>query len=141
MGKLKYIISLLGGLLIINSCTVNHSSELEICGNYAIEDEINYASSVSFYTIKEVSVIGNCLKITISASGCSGDRWQANLYFSEQISETSYIQRFSNLILETNEACLAVFEKTFVFDLSNMRPNNNSFILNLNGWNTQIIIN
>ncbi len=143
MGKLKHYSLILSFLLvIISSCTINDSSGEEVCGDFAIESELNYNStSSSFYTIKDVSASGNCLTITISASGCSGDRWQAELYFSEQTPESSPIQRFSKLSLITNEACLAVFEKSFTFNIGNMRSENDPFALKLDGWDNQIIIN
>jgi len=143
MGKLKYYTLGIGCLFVIlSSCSLNRSSGEEVCGDFAIEDESNYSSTTSSnYTIKDVVVVANCLTITVAASGCNGDMWESTLYLSEQTLQTVPIQRFSKLSLVTNEACLAVFDKSFSFDISNIRPENESFILTLEAWDHQIVIN
>ncbi|MDT7831310.1 hypothetical protein RQM59_02905 [Flavobacteriaceae bacterium S356] len=143
MGKLKqYTLAMSCLFVILSSCSEKGISGVGFCGDYAIEDESRYVSTVSTnYTIKDVVAAGNCITITISASGCSGDRWRGTLYFSEQIVETTPNQRSSKLSLVTNEACLAVIEKSFTFNIGNMRPENEPFMLKLEGLNYPIVIN
>ncbi len=128
--------------VILSSCSVREASGVEVCGEFAIEDESNYVSTTSSnYRIKEVLAVGNCITVTIEASGCSGDRWRGTLYFSELIVETTPNQRYSKLSLVTNEACLAVIEKSFTFNIGNMRPDNEPFMLKLEGLDQPIVIN
>lgn len=143
MGKLKrYTLAMSCLFVILNSCNASDPSGAGFCGDYAIEDEAKYVSTSSTeYTIKDVVAFGNCITITINASGCSGDRWRGTLYFSEQVVETTPNQRYSKLSLFNDEACLAVFEKSFTFNIGNMRPNNEPFMLMLEGLNQPIVIN
>lgn len=143
MGKLKrYTLAMNCLFVILSSCSVSDPSGAGFCGDFAIEDEANYVSTTSSnYEIKDVLAVGNCITITISSSGCSGDRWRGTLYFSEQILQTTPNQRFARLLLTNDEACLAVFDKSFTFNIGNMKPNDEPFMLKLEGLNHPIVIN
>ena len=90
------------------------------------------------YTITDVKLIGNALTIKISVSGCDGNSWEAILVDANEILESFPVQRNIKLALENKEACLAVFEKEFTFDISVLKEGFSEVNLNLKGWNTQI---
>jgi len=81
-------------------------------------------------------VNGDCLNISISASGCSGETWVLELIDSEGVMESLPPQRNLKLILTNSEACLAVFTKTQSFDLTQLRveEDENEVILNIEGF-------
>lgn len=143
MGKLKqYTLAMSFFFVILSSCDVGDPSGVGFCGDYAIEDEQSYVSTTSSsYTIKDILAVGNCITVTISASGCSGERWHGTLYFSEHVVETTPNQRFAKLKLLDDEDCLAVLDKSFTFNIGNMRSNEEPFMLKLEGLNQPIIIN
>lgn len=121
------------------ACSESAEKTLDICNECVIIDKnLFYDTQTNNYTINNVVLADNSLTITISASGCSGNSWKATLVDENQILESNPIQRNTKILLENNEACLAVFEKDFTFDIQKLKENENSIILNLEGWNTQI---
>ena len=93
------------------------------------------------YTITDVQLNENLLTIKIGSSGCDGKSWKAVLVDANEILESQPIQRNIKLSLENNEACLAVFEQEFTFDISILKEGFSKIILNLEGWNSQINYN
>jgi len=88
-----------------------------------------------FIDIKDASITGDCLTISYSASGCSGDSWEVNLYDSGKVAESEPEQRYLRLSMMNPEACLAVFEKERTFDISNLQiENNGTLILHLEDY-------
>lgn len=131
--------------LSLSSCSVDEadSSFSVSCGNPVIENENAYTTIVtSGYTIEAVVIQGNCLTVTVMASGCDGSTWDASLIASEDQPQTTPPQRSVKLDLTNNEACLAVVQRNFTFDIGPIRPQGSELWgLNLEGWNQQIIIN
>jgi len=85
-----------------------------------------------FVNIMEATIDGDCLTITYSASGCSGDSWEVNLFDSGAVAESEPEQRYLRLSMTNPEACLAVFTKSRSFDISNLQiENNGTLILNI----------
>ena len=82
---------------------------------------------------------GDCLLVSFSASGCSGDTWDLRLIDSDEILESFPPQRNLRLVLINNEACLAVFTQFREFDLRALRiEGNNEVILNIEGFSESI---
>ena len=100
-----------------------------------IIDVIEYENAQSdFYTITGVSFDEDCLMVSFSASGCSGETWELELIDSEAVLESLPPQRNLKLVLTNSEACLAVFEQTKTFDLRNLRLEGvDEIILNVEG--------
>lgn len=98
----------------------------------SIDEELYSEGPKDFIKITNAFIIGNCLTIAYSASGCSGDSWEVNLYDSGSVAESEPEQRYLRLSMQNPEACLAVFEKERSFDISNLQiENNGTLILNL----------
>jgi hypothetical protein len=106
-----------------------------------IDSNLYKSSVTNNYTITDVKIDANLLTVKISSSGCSGDSWQAVLVDANEVLESYPIQRNIKLVLENKEACLAVFEKEFTFDITSLKENYSEVILNLEGWNSEINYN
>ena len=106
--------------------------QVVLIDNYAYNND-----SSSNFTINSVEIINNCLKINFGASGCDGSSWQEKLIDSEDILESSPVQRNLIFSLENSELCLAYFTKEVSFDISSLQiDNESSLILNIsNGEN------
>ena len=127
----------------LSACENNEVVVDTFCGDVVIVDSAVYdATTSSEFTITNVAVVGVCLTLEISASGCDGNSWEASLIGSENESLSIPPQRYLRLSLTNNEACLAVFQRNYAFDLQPILNNaNETIILNLEGWNEPIIIN
>lgn len=138
--KLKYAFILI--LFTFFNCSETTEPILNSCNECVlINNALFKDTKTNNYTINNVVLVDNFLTITVFASGCSGDSWKATLVDANQILESNPIQRNIKISLENKEACLAVFEKDFTFDIQILKENQNAIILNLEGWNTQINYN
>ena len=138
--KLRYIFILT--LFTFFNCSETTELNLNNCNECVlINNTLFNDTKTTNYTITNVILIDDFLTITISASGCSGDSWKATLVDANQILESNPIQRNIKISLENKEACLAVFQKDFTFNIQKLKENQNAIILNLEGWNTQINYN
>jgi hypothetical protein len=106
-----------------------------------IDNNLYQETTTNNYTITDVQLEGHLLTIKISSSGCSANSWKAILVDANEILESDPIQRNIKLSLENNEACLAVFEKQFTFDITILKEEFSEVIFNLEGWNHQIKYN
>lgn len=129
-------------LLISLSCSDSVDVNFDLCNECVIIDNALYNSSkAANFTINNVFLHEDFLTIKIGASGCGSSSWKATLVDANQILESNPIQRNITIIFENNEACLAVFEKEFTFNIKKLKEDQSKIILNLNGWNTQINYN
>lgn len=117
-----------------NSNTINLENESVIINNTLYNETIT-----ENYTITEATLNENFLTLKISSSGCDGNSWKAVLIDANIVLESYPVQRNIKLALENNEACLAVFEQEFTFDISELKENFTEVHLNLEGWNSKII--
>lgn len=118
------------------SCKSNDDGTfISTCDDLAVvnSDEFENAESTLFEFIS-AEISGNCLQVKFSAPGCDGSSSTMKLIDSGVIKESFPIQRDLRLVLDNNEACLAVFTKELSFDLSPLKtPNDNVIQLNLEG--------
>lgn len=119
-----------------NNDEINTEDETVVINNSLYNKTIT-----NTYSITDVQLNGNLLTIKIGSSGCDGNSWKAVLVDADEILESFPVQRNIKLSLENNEACLAVFEKEFTFDISILKEGFDQVSLNLDGWNTQINYN
>ena len=115
---------------------ISDPSLARICDDEVEIDEEGYDKGPKdFITIIGASITDDCLTISYSASGCSGEGWEVNLYDSGSVAESSPEQRYLRLSLKNPEECLAVFTKETSFDISNLQIENNGIlILNLKDY-------
>lgn len=129
----------LGGVTNLNTCPnfyKNASNKKVLWRNYnevIIDEKLYNNVKTNNYTIKNVKLENNSFKVTISASGCSGDSWIVNLVDSSEILESNPIQRKVKIDLQNNEACEALITKEFIFDITKLKDGGKHVILNLVG--------
>ena len=111
--------------------------------SYVLMDNDLYTTTeTSNYTINDVTVDGNSLKLSIASSGCDGNTWIGLLIDAESILESLPVQRQLKLNLVNNEACLAVISKEIEFDISSLQvEGENTVHFNLEGWTESIVYN
>lgn len=137
MKKLRIIVSLVCfSLLLLNFQCDEDDVKINPCDEYVILDNQTYATAESdFYAVLTATIEADCLEVSISASGCDPNNWELTLVDSENIAESMPPQRFLKLSLITNEACLAVFDKTESFDLKALRIDGmNEVVLNIENF-------
>lgn len=135
-----------GGIVGLNTCPdfEEEATDPQIlyankCEQLAVANKELYQQDSDFVTIVSAAIIGDCLTVEFSASGCSGESWTYQLADAEEILESFPIQRNIKFILDNQEACLAVFTRTASFDLRPLRGGNSSEIrLNLTGFEEQL---
>ena len=109
----------------------------------------NYPTNVILYKNKFNNHFGDWKNLLKNA--CKGDYiFQIdadeipNTYLIEnlpEILESNPVQRNIKFSLENTEACLAIFEKEFTFEIGVLKEDFTEVILNLTGWDTQINYN
>ena len=108
------------------------------CGSQAvISDKFDSVISDE-YSMVSVSLNDQCLTIEISAGGCDGDSWKADLLVSKmaELSMPPYISL--RLVLEDDELCEALVKKRFHFDLQPLEEFGERLILSIEGWEETI---
>lgn len=120
------------------SCSDQNTVDTTVSETVIINSNLYKEADSNLYTINNVSLNGNLLSIKITSSGCSGNSWKAVLIDANEILESYPVQRNIKLALENKEACLAIFEKEFTFDISALKDGFSKVILNLEGWNYAI---
>ena len=111
------------------------------CNEFSIIDETKYnQTNNNNYTITNVVLNGDCLKITVSSSGCNPNNWDMNFVASEVVVQTLPNQWNAKVELINNEACQAVFQKTVSFDLTPFQITGQDQVqIKIQGWNTSIM--
>lgn len=130
-------------LLFFISCDLQDGPEgtglLEKCSSSVIVNEAIYGALLaSNYDIIDTSISGDCLTVTIGASGCDGSSWIVNLVASEKIALSNPPMQNMKLSLNNSELCDAYLKRSFMFDLSPLKQSE-EFILVLSGWDSQIL--
>lgn len=129
-------------LLLISSCSDDECPSNSIsCGisGVVVANQTLNAIQTNNYQIQSVILTGNCLEVTISASGCNPDDWTMNIFSDTATFSTFPLQRFAKIEVNTNQDCLAAFQKTATFDLQPFQiEGQDSVIIVLEGWNTPI---
>ena len=113
----------------------------DTCSVKAIESENIYANGpAAQHFIESVKLTNDCLYISYTSSGCSGDSWEVQLVDEGVVMESLPVQKNIRLSLTNEEDCQAVFKKELWVDLSPLQVSSESKInFNLEGWNDQIL--
>ena len=91
------------------------------------------------YVIEDAVIRGDCLQITLAASGCDGGSWRIALVDSGAIAESLPPQRSIRIDFFNPEACLAYFRQSYTFDLRPLRTSSPSVFLRLDGWEGNLL--
>ncbi|GGD13774.1 hypothetical protein GCM10011368_14690 [Hyunsoonleella pacifica] len=111
-----------------------------LCDDIVVIDNTAYDTIQSdSFQFTDVSIDGDCLSISIGASGCDGNSWSFALVDSGAVAESSPEQRFLKFEFLNAEVCTAFFERTISFNLEPLQiSGSNEIILNLDGWETSV---
>lgn len=126
--------------LVITSCTncdddMPSFSNCNITGNVVI-DNTQYQSITDDVFITDLQIAGDCLTVSISGSGCDASSWELNIIDEDNPSGSNPSMRHVALEFINPEACLAVFTKEFVFDLSSIQTSGSQVVLNFTNSGT-----
>jgi hypothetical protein len=96
-------------------------------------EEYENAPNYDFSMINMV-IIGDCLKIKFGASGCDGNSWIVKLIDSGNVAESYPSQRTLRLSLENKEICAAYIGKEISFNIKDLQiEGNDKVVLNISG--------
>lgn len=106
------------------------------CGQTVVVDSGFFETAESdLYELIDVQIIGNCLNVSVSASGCDGNTWSLVLVDSGSVSESLPEQRDLRLVFSNEEICQAVVTQERSFDLNAIRIiGTNEIILNIDSF-------
>ena len=79
------------------------------------------------------------MKISFSASGCSGDSWKIELIDAGSVKESDPPQRDLRLSLDNDELCEAFITRELSFNISRLKVEGGRVQLNLSNSNDQIL--
>lgn len=129
-------------LLVVSlfiACDKESSNEEVKCDYQVIVNDVMYDTAASdFINIDNVEVLGDCLEITFSASGCSGDSWEVMLLAHEKVLYSNPAQRSIRLSLKNEEMCEAYITKTTSFNIEALQSGGNEVFLNLDNYEERI---
>lgn len=122
-------------LLFLNTKCDNDDEVETNCGQGIVVDSGFYKSSLSEdFELVNAEIVGNCLTVEISTSGCDGSTWSLVLVDFGIIIQSDPQQRFLKLVFSKEEDCSEVLGQTRIFDLSTIQIEGiNSIILNFDG--------
>ncbi len=126
-------------LLVISACSSDDNTTSN-CDQIIIIDSNQYKNSPNDHlTVNSLEINDNCLKISFSSGGCSGDTWALKLIDSEAILESNPPQRNLRLSLKNEELCEAYITKEITFDINKLQVDGNKVLLNLTNSGDQIL--
>jgi hypothetical protein len=131
-------------LLFIYSCNNddnddNEDNNMQCDFETIIDLDVYEIASPSTYSIINAEVNENCLEITIGASGCDSENWEVKLASDYPLVAGDVGGVNISLKLTNNEVCLAYFETTYSFDLSELLQGLTSLNLSLEGWSGSLV--
>ena len=133
------------GLALLFSCARQSQKPIDTdpgnCESATVVNSDKFSQkSPAGFTITKAEIKGDCLEITITASGCDGKTWKAELVSDGAVAESYPPQMYLKVLLTSSEECLAVLSKEFSYNLKSLRvPGMNKVSLNLQGWNQQLL--
>lgn len=129
---MKHIFFFSLGLALFSACSEDDMSS--DCGPEVILSS-NYPSiQTDPYTVVSAAIEDTCLEVTISASGCDGQQWEAALYGAEGVIQVFPPTFPIKLSFSDTEDCEAIVQKTFSFDLSSLTDSYYQFYVALEGY-------
>ena len=119
---MKKIVGIIVLGLLMFSCSDNDVIIENDCDAQAIISSEDYTNTSSTGpTINSIEITDDCLKVSYSAGGCSGDTWELKLIDSEATTKSFPAQRSLMFSLKDEEECEALITKEITFDISNLQ--------------------
>ncbi|MDO5655904.1 MAG: hypothetical protein Q4G27_07170 [Flavobacteriaceae bacterium] len=133
---------MLGMFLISCSSDDLDTQKNNICEDVSeiVSDEFFQLIETTNYHITDLEISDNCLRISVSSSGCDPTNWNMKLFSTNSFYTVQPYERILKIELNNNQSCLAVFEKSVSFDLIPYQIQGQSETpLHIVGWNEPII--
>jgi len=118
---------------------VDELANLGECNELIVDREAYQNEESASYMIDTAFIAQDCLNIVFGSSGCSGSTWETSMIDSEQIMESYPIQRALRMVLKNQEMCQAYFIDTATFNLTKIRTEDPSILLNINGYDHKLL--
>ncbi|GAB4232992.1 MAG: hypothetical protein Tsb0034_06040 [Ekhidna sp.] len=136
MGKIIFKIGLLSVLLMFGC-----EEELPIgeCGKKAIFMEEDGTVISDPFQITAARIEDKCLAVEVTAGGCDGESWEANLFIYPLFAESYPPQGGAILSFKDEELCEAAIKRTFYFDLSALDQVSDRVILSIDGYDEALL--
>ncbi len=139
MRALFFVFGLLPLFFVLGSCN-RYDPDPPSCDYEVMVDEALYKNGSSGqFTLSDVKIVGDCLTLSVTASGCSGDTWELKMVDSGAIAESYPVQRYMRLLLKNDELCDAVITKKVSFDLRPIRVGGDKIIIHLKDWDPSLL--
>lgn len=112
-----------------------HNDAQSNCDQDVIISPLEYENAPDHpVSIVDMEIVGDCLKIEFSSSGCNGESWVVKLIDMGIVAESNPCQRVLRLSLDNQEACLAMVNKEMSFNIEDLQIYGaNSVLLNVSG--------
>jgi len=125
----RLIILILFPFVAILSCSIKGDDDSkQICKDVIIDNEQHRNAQSNTFEIIGITSEKNCLKITIRYGGGCGEV-NAELVDSGDILESDPVQRNLRVVFVDDDACEALIQKDFLFDITNLQIENNDRVL------------
>jgi hypothetical protein len=139
MRALFLVFGVLPFLFVLGSCN-RYDPDPPSCDYNVMVDEALYKNGTSSqFTLSDVKIVEDCLTLTVTSSGCSGDSWKFKLVDSGAIAESYPVQRYMRFLLTNNELCDAVITKKVSFNLTSIRVGVDKVIIHLKDWDESLL--
>ncbi|MBP2834126.1 hypothetical protein J8281_18155 [Aquimarina sp. U1-2] len=137
---MKNVILVLCIAFTISGCNSDDDTNTSICDQQTIVSAEQYENAPKDQLfINSVAIIGDCLSINFSSSGCDGNSWEVNLIDSEIVALSLPPQRNLRLSLKNDEACEAFITKERTFDIRNLRVSGDQVVLSVDDFEDLIL--
>ncbi|WP_114491487.1 hypothetical protein [Candidatus Ulvibacter alkanivorans] len=137
----KTVFFLLLGAMTLFSCSNDDDAmDTQSCDASVFIDSQQYENGESdSFSFNSVELIGDCLNLRYSATGCDGNSWVVRLVAHEAVSESLPPMMDVRLLLVNQEACTAEVSQEQSFDLSNLQGSGSSITIQLEDWESTIL--
>ncbi len=128
-------------IAVTTSCNSDDNDPVsEVCDFLGVVDDNQFNTvNPENYVIQSVEIVGSCLQVELSSSGCDGNSWEVRLFGSSEVDDSLPPQRGIGIRLDNSELCEAFITKTYSFELTPFQDSGDTIILRLLDWEGQIL--
>ncbi len=141
MKKITFLSTLILFVVATFGCEKkNEVADIPKCDYDVIISREKFESAKSSgFTINDLKIDNNCLKVNLSSGGCDGSTWVFELIDSGILLESNPAQRNLFLSLKNEELCNAYITKEVTFDVSELKAGNDKVFLNITNTDDSIL--
>lgn len=121
------------------SCEDEEIKEQGMCGPFVSITEGFNSVTPDSHTISKAAILGHCLEIEITSSGCDGESWIANMIASPLVAESYPPQVSLKVAFDNDEVCDAVVSQTYFYDLQTLNSISDKMYLHIEGLDEPLL--